>query len=83
MLDEESVINEANVFAVLDAVDVTVGLLGGEEREDPDEMGWADVGGGNNDCGGGDANVKELDGDPNPVNPPNFGDEGVCSWDGC
>jgi hypothetical protein len=75
--------NEANVFAVLDAVDATVGLLGGKEKEDPDEMGWADVDGGNNDCEGGVANVKELDDDPNPVNPPNFGDEGGCSCVRC
>lgn len=76
---DESVMYEANVFAVIDAVDVTVVLLGGKEKEDPDEMGWVDVGGATVDCGDGDANVKELDGELNPANPPNFGDGG-CSW---
>jgi hypothetical protein len=76
---DASAMNEANVFAVLDAVDATGGIIGGKEKEDADETGWVDVGGGNGSCGGG-PNVKELDGEPNPVNPPNFGDGGGCSW---
>lgn len=78
LLDDESAMNEANVLAVLDAVEATVGILG-KEKEDPDETSRADVGNGNDDCEDDVVDVKEVDDEPKPVNPPNFGDEGGCS----
>jgi len=39
LLDGESAMNEAKVFAVLDAVDATVGMLDGKDTEDPKETG--------------------------------------------
>lgn len=43
LLDDESVINEAKVLAVLDAVEATVGVLDGKERGDPEEIGCVDI----------------------------------------
>ena len=65
---DESARNDAKVFAVLDAVGATVGTLCRGEVEDANE---ADVAGCGCDCGG--MKVNEVDGEPKPVKPPNFG----------